>query len=129
MKYPNLRIWIVSSMHFSCIRIGHLLTSASLEGLWLTSVLRSANCCTRLRLLDSARASLANLVHPAWRQQKESFMQRFSFYKQSCIVPFIMVILFVEENPLRQRNCNGSFPGKLFLLLSNNNHAGRLHSV
>lgn len=42
------------------------LTSASLEGLWLTSVLLSgANCCTRLRLLVSARVSLANFVHPA----------------------------------------------------------------
>ena len=43
-----------------------LLTSASLEGLWLTSVLLSgAICCTRLRLLVSARVSRANFVHPA----------------------------------------------------------------
>lgn len=42
------------------------LTSASLEGLWLTSALLSgANCCTRLRLLVSARVSLANFVDPA----------------------------------------------------------------
>ncbi|TNN82668.1 hypothetical protein EYF80_007186 [Liparis tanakae] len=32
-----------------------LLTSASLDGLWLTSVLSGANCCARLRLLLSAR--------------------------------------------------------------------------
>lgn len=42
-----------------------LLTSASLEGLWLTSVLFSgASCCTRLRLLVRALVSLANFVHP-----------------------------------------------------------------
>lgn len=51
-------------------RLKYLLTSASLDGLWLTSVLLSgANCCTRLRLLVSARVSLANLVHPSQGQK------------------------------------------------------------
>lgn len=43
-----------------------VLTSASLDCLWLTSCLPiGASCCSVLRLLVSARVSLANLVHPA----------------------------------------------------------------
>lgn len=53
------------------------LTSASLEGLWLTSALLSgANCCTRLRLVVSARVSLANFVHPASRQKRRMYTKR-----------------------------------------------------
>lgn len=42
------------------------LTSASLDGLWLTSCLpMGASCCSVLRLVVRARVSRANLVHPA----------------------------------------------------------------
>lgn len=43
-----------------------MLTSASLDGLCVTScLLMGASCCSELRLLVSARVSRANLVHPA----------------------------------------------------------------
>lgn len=47
------------------LHITYVLTSASLDCLWLTSCLPiGASCCRVLRLLVSARVSRANLVHP-----------------------------------------------------------------
>lgn len=52
-------------------------TSASLDGLWLTSVLFSgAICCTRLRLLVRALVSRANFVHPVQKTENVTKAKR-----------------------------------------------------
>lgn len=105
-----------------------MLTSASLECLWLTSLtwFMGVSCCMLLRLLlVSARVSRANLFHPARDEQKtieQNHHKKKIFSDRHCLnlsLPHIesasIIYLLTSERPLVNLNCRSPLMDKNFL--------------